>query len=178
MRWPGVVYLPPPYYASPNFDMRFYYPQYYDSQYFDPQYYETPVEPAPVEATVVAPAATGRLILDPQPEGAQVFVDGYYAGIPEDFSSVSGGGVLQAGQHRIDISAPGFEAVSLDVNIAPSQTLTYEGTLMPLPKRQDEQPGKPTIFYLIPGCYMGNIHPRDVKLPATCDLRAVVEFKY
>ena len=40
---------------------------------------------------------TGRLILDVQPRTAQVFVDGFYVGTPEDFSSDRGGLLLEAG---------------------------------------------------------------------------------
>jgi hypothetical protein len=33
---------------------------------------------------------------------------------------------------------------------------------------------KPTTFYFIPGCYMGNIPPEQMKLPAGCDLTRLV----
>jgi hypothetical protein len=29
------------------------------------------------------------------------------------------------------------------------------------------------IMYVIPGCYMGNVPPQDLKLPAGCDLSKV-----
>ena len=32
------------------------------------------------------------------------------------------------------------------------------------------------ILYLIPGCYVGNVHPREVKLPANCDLAKLTTF--
>jgi len=148
--------------------------------YFVPQYV-APIalasEPVPIEVEVEKPAATGRLILDEQPENAQVFVDGYYAGVPEDFSVARGGGVIEAGSHRIDLSAPGYEPLALDLKIAPDQSVTYRQTLKPITKLTDV-PGPPTTFYLIPGCYMGNVHPKEARLPATCDLGRVVEFRY
>ena len=55
-----------------------------------------------------APCGQARLILDVQPSAAEIFSDGYYAGVPEDFSAARGGGVLEAGVHRIDVSAPGL----------------------------------------------------------------------
>jgi len=172
VRWPGVVYFNPYFFTPQIVDPRFYDPRYYDPL-------EQPDEPEPVEPEVVEPAATGRLVLDfeAQPADVQVFVDGYYAGVPDDFGNARGGGVLAVGAHRIDLSAPDFEAVTFDVNIAANQIVTYRGSLKPVPKVQKE-PGKPTIFYLIPGCYMGNVHPREVRLPATCDLKVVVEFRY
>jgi hypothetical protein len=134
-------------------------------------------EPAPVPAPIEPRALpTGRLILDQQPENAQVFVDGYYAGVPEDFSAARGGGVLEAGAHRIDVSAPGYEGLSLDVRLAPNQSITYRGRLKQLSAWA--RPSAKTTFYLIPGCYMGNVPPRDAQLPASCDLSRAVEFQY
>ena len=153
--WPAVIYYAP----------------WYEPYPFSPQAAATPA-PVPVEQ----PAQTGRLVLDPQPEGAQVFVDGYYAGIPDDFSVVHGGGVIEAGQHRVDVSAPGYESLSIDVRVAANQSLTYRGTLKKIPPPSAKS--APVTFYLIPGCYMGNVPPKDARLPATCDLGRVVEFKY
>ena len=146
--------------------------------YYAPWYEPVPYvrEAAPAPEPVEQPAPTGRLILDPQPEGAQVFVDGYYAGIPDDFSVVHGGGVVESGQHRIEVSAPGHESVSIDVRIAASQSVTYRGRLKRIPPPAAKS--APTTFYLIPGCYMGNVPPKDARLPATCDLGRAVEFKY
>jgi hypothetical protein len=33
-------------------------------------------------------------------------------------------------------------------------------------------------FYLVPGCYMGNVPPEEANLPATCDLARAVSFQY
>jgi PEGA domain-containing protein len=153
--WPAVIYYAP----------------WYEPYPFSREAAVTPA-PAPVEQ----PTPTGRLILDPQPEGAQVFVDGYYAGIPDDFSVVHGGGVVEGGQHRIEVSAPGYESLSIDVRIAANQSVTYRGALKRIPPPTAKN--APVTFYLIPGCYMGNVPPKDARLPATCDLGRVVEFKY
>ena len=32
-------------------------------------------------------------------------------------------------------------------------------------------------MYLIPGCYMGNVPPQEVKLPAGCDASRVTTIK-
>src|SRR5688500_11387198 len=54
----------------------------------------------------------GRLVLEVSPAHAQVFADGYYVGMPVDFSGERGGGVLDAGIHRLDVSAPGYEPIT------------------------------------------------------------------
>ena len=159
-------------------DWRGRFPAWPVAVYYVP-YYE-PIapapEPVPPAAPLELPKPTGRLILDPQPEGTQVFIDGYYAGIPEDFDAARGGGVIEAGPHRIDLSASGYEPLSVDVRLAPNQSMTYRGTLKRFPP--PEAPSGSSTFYLIPGCYMGNVPPKDAHLSAACDLARVVEFKY
>ena len=71
----------------------------------------------------------GELRLDVSPRHAQVFVDGYYAGIVDDFDGAFQALKLESGAHRIDISAPGFETLTFDVRIDPGQDIRYRGTL-------------------------------------------------
>ena len=125
--------------------------------------------PRPVE-----PPAPGRLILDIEPADAQVFADGYYVGVPEDFSATRGGGLLVAGLHRIDLSAPGYESMGVNIRVAPGQRVTYRAALKALPPPVS---APPSTFYLIPGCYMGNIPPKDAHLPAACDQSRVVTWR-
>ena len=47
------------------------------------------------------------------------------------------------------------------------------------PPREPEPPFVPTgdrTLYVIPGCYVGNVPPKDVKLPASCDLSKLTTF--
>jgi hypothetical protein len=49
----------------------------------------------------------------------------------------------------------------------------------PPPPRAPEPPFVPTgdrTLYVIPGCYVGNVPPKDVKLPDTCDLAKLTTF--
>lgn len=56
----------------------------------------------------------------------------------------------------------------------------YRDSLVPEPPAKTEQapaPPAPTgskTLYMIPGCYMGNVSPKDMKLPAGCDLGKLV----
>ena len=123
--------------------------------------------PAPID-----PPAPGRLVLYVEPATAQVFADGYYIGVSGDFSPTHGGAPVDAGVHRLDISATGYESAAVDLRIVPGQLVTYRATLKPLPPPTVVAP---TTFYLIPGCYMGNIPPKDARLPASCDpTRAII----
>jgi hypothetical protein len=129
--------------------------------------------PEPPQKPVERPAL-GRLILDIAPATAQIFVDGYYVGVPEDFSAGGGGGLLEAGPHHIDVSADRHEPVAVEVMISGSHPVTYRASLKALPSPAMVPP---TTFYLIPGCYMGNIPPKDARLPSTCDQTRVVTWR-
>ncbi len=133
--------------------------------FYLPQPIAAPVSPPEPTPVVESPAA-GRLILDIQPPTAQVFADGYYIGVPGDFSAGRGGGLFETGPHRIDVSAAGYEPMTMDVRITAGQPATIRGELKALPPVVVVPP---TTFYLIPGCYMGNIPPKEAHLPATCD---------
>jgi hypothetical protein len=69
----------------------------------------------------------GGLRITDMPHEAQVFADGYYVGIVDDFDGVFQHLNLEAGPHRIEIRIPGYQddAVVFDVNIQPGRTITY-----------------------------------------------------
>jgi hypothetical protein len=75
----------------------------------------------------------GRLRLKVKPKEAQVFVDGYFAGIVDDFDGVFQRLHIETGPHRIELRADGYEPLSLEVRIQPGRTLTYKGELKKLP---------------------------------------------
>ena len=140
---------------------------------------------APVIVEQLSPA---RLILDIHPPTAQVFADGYYIGVPEDFRFEDGGAVLEPGPHRIDIMARDYEPVTFDVNLARGQSATFRHILRPIMRAPRPSPDDamkappaaktPATFYLIPGCYMGNVPPKEANLPATCDVARAVSVQY
>ena len=132
-----------------------------------------PAQPEP-PPKAVEPPALGRLILDIAPATAQIFVDGYYVGVPEDFSAGRGGGLLGAGPHHIDISADRHEPVAVELMISANHPVTYRAALKGFPPPAAVPP---TTFYLIPGCYMGNIPPKDAHLPPTCDQSRTVTWR-
>jgi len=120
--------------------------------------------------------AEGYLRLEVEPESAQVFVDGLYAGTVSDFRR-SGGGILEAGPHRIEFRAEGYDAQGVELRIRANDVLSYRGTLT----RRDERPelraaaGPPKTFYVIPRCYAGTSRPRADQLPAGCNVKDVRE---
>jgi hypothetical protein len=122
-------------------------------------------EPLPVE-----PPAKGSLILRVQPGSAQVWVDGYYAGAADDFDGSPRTLALDAGPHTIELDEPAHETVRFDVKTISNEPIIYRRELT----RVSVAPPPPiastsTPVYLIPGCYLGNVPPKDAELPATCD---------
>jgi hypothetical protein len=75
----------------------------------------------------------GEIRLDVSPRHAQVYVDGYYAGVVDDYDGVFQGLKLESGAYRIEITAPGYENLGFDVRISPGQKIRYEGNLRRLP---------------------------------------------
>jgi hypothetical protein len=128
---------------------------------------------------------TGSVRLDVQPAGMlQFYVDGYYVGTAND---TNGELELEAGPHTIEIRAPGYETLSFDVRITAQRLITYRGALTPMQPPTDpvqdpnppqpETPAPPTTIYFIPGCYLGNVPPEKVALPADCDLSKLITRK-
>lgn len=75
----------------------------------------------------------GALRLKVKPREAEVYVDGYYVGIVDNFDGIFQRLHVEAGPHRIEIRAPGYETVVFDVRIQPDRTTTYEGKLRAMP---------------------------------------------
>jgi hypothetical protein len=110
---------------------------------------------------------TGYLRLEVEPTTAQVYVDGLYAGIVADFRS--GGYPLDAGPHRIEIRADGFNSQSVELRIRANDVLAYRGTLTAREQRSEQRAAAaPKTFYVIPRCYAGDTPPTPEQLPASC----------
>lgn len=143
---------------------------------------------APPPATVVtAPVIatprplTGRLRLDVEPADLlQIFVDGTYVGTRADLGDAID---LAAGARRIEIRAPGYQTLVFDARIDAEREITYRGALGPVAGARPVTPPPPPVaptgsktMYVIPGCYMGNVSPVGMKLPAGCDITRMTTY--
>ncbi len=75
----------------------------------------------------------GGVRLRIRPRDAQVFVDGHYAGIVDDFDGTFQSLRLEQGGHKIEIHMPGFEDLELDIHVQPGRTITLNEDLRPRP---------------------------------------------
>jgi hypothetical protein len=137
--------------------------------------------PATAPAIVAAPApARGWLRLEIQPAAAmQIFVDGDYVGTTDELGTEL---ELEPGSRRIELRAKGYEPLTFNARVPAGQVLAYHDELQPAPAasrpepaaEQARTPARRQTFYFIPGCYLGNVPPQEVALPAGCDPRRAI----
>jgi len=166
------------------------WPLFYDaSTTATAEYPGGPTTPSASLATTASPPpAPGGLILEVEPGGdQQIYVDGYYIGTPVE---LAGRLELEAGPHVLEVTAAGYESLRVPVNLPAGRSITYRGSLQPIIGKSNSEPPKPDApapgpgpaappaapmtGYVIPGCYVGNVHPSEVTLPATCDASQVI----
>jgi len=75
----------------------------------------------------------GSLKLKVKPGDAQVYVDGYFSGLVDDYDGMFQKLNLEVGAHHIEVRADGYETLAFDVRIEFDQTVTYRGELQKLP---------------------------------------------
>jgi hypothetical protein len=71
----------------------------------------------------------GNVRFDVRPKEAEVYADGYYAGIADDFTGSSQLLVLVPGRHHIELRANGYESADFDVMVESGQTVDYRRNL-------------------------------------------------
>jgi hypothetical protein len=76
-------------------------------------------------------SAAGKIRITGAPTDAEVYVDGSYVGIVDDFDGTFQRLNLEPGVHRIELQAPGFQTVTVDVNLQPRQTINYRAAMRP-----------------------------------------------
>jgi PEGA domain len=74
-------------------------------------------------------ANMGGLSFEITPSTAQLFVDGALVGTVGQFTSTTQPLGLVAGRHQIEIRAPGYQTMSLDVDVIAGQVIPYQGAL-------------------------------------------------
>lgn len=126
---------------------------------------ETAPEPA-------RPHGTLRLELAPAVP-VQLHVDGFFIGTLDE---VGADLALEPGPHQVEARADGYETMQVGVKIEENRTISYRATLQPskttAPAAAAAAPPAPVArkpFYMIPGCYLGDVPPHQATLPKTCD---------
>jgi hypothetical protein len=113
-----------PYGYRPGWSLNLYFGRPY-STYGYPAY---PYSPGYGYYSVIPGRAYGALRIVDAPRNAQVLVDGYYAGVVDDYDGVFQHLNLEAGPHHIEIEVAGYPPIAFDVRIDPGRTVTYSAT--------------------------------------------------
>lgn len=75
----------------------------------------------------------GGLRLKVKPREAEVYVDGYFAGVVDDFDGAFQQLNLDVGPHRIELRATGYEPISFEIRTQPDEKITYKAELKRIP---------------------------------------------
>jgi hypothetical protein len=84
------------------------------------------------------PEASVRLEVTPR--DAEVYVDGYYAGVVDDFDGAFQRLRVEPGEHEIEIYREGFRPFSQKVYLTPDNTFRVRQTLLPLAQGEPPVP--------------------------------------
>jgi hypothetical protein len=76
---------------------------------------------------------SGSLRLKIKPREAKVYIDGYFVGEVDSFDGVFQKLGLDAGGHRVEVRADGYEPIQFEVLITPGESVTYKGELKRVP---------------------------------------------
>jgi hypothetical protein len=82
-----------------------------------------------IKHLVKGPEGIGGLRLKVTPRNAEVFVDGQFAGLVDEFDGVRQRLPISPGPHHIEIRAPRCEPLTYDILIHHRRTNTVEGAL-------------------------------------------------
>jgi hypothetical protein len=84
----------------------------------------------------------GSLRVEVKPREAQVYVDGYFAGLVDDFDGISQRLRAKPGEHQIEIYLPGFQSIKETMLFRPGSSLKLKTVMQPLASGEP-QPPKP-----------------------------------
>lgn len=170
-----VFFRPDNFHSNPQPQPPIFFPPFYGGGGYFPGGYPYPYDPSAYLAEHhLPPVPKGGLRFETNPESAQVFVDGNYVGVIEDFGLRGRPLELTIGPRHVELRAPGYEIVTFDLNITANQVSRYRGDLQriaaaPPPAAATTVAAIPKKFYVIPNCYAGT-RPPTRALPQGCSL--------
>jgi PEGA domain len=117
----------------------YYRPYYYSPFLFDPWYgYQYPYPPYPYGYTAYEPDASVRL--EVKPKQAEVYVDGYYAGIVDDFDGTFQRLRVSPGEHELELWLDGYHTVRQKVHLSQDNTFRIKYQMEKLAAGQAPEP--------------------------------------
>jgi hypothetical protein len=111
-----------------------------------------------------------RIRLAPEPaEDAAVYVDGFYAGVVDDFNGVFQSLPLTPGGHRITLYLGGYRTITRNIYLSPASMFTLQETMPQLDSGETAEP--PDVAPPVPappdGTYRTPVTPPRAQPPST-----------
>lgn len=78
--------------------------------------------------------------LEIKPKNAQVYLDGYYVGVVDQFDGIFQRLDVPTGEHELAVYLPGFHTYTQRVLFRPGETLHFKAILQPLPPGAPPEP--------------------------------------
>lgn len=135
------------YYGYPGWYWGFgaYYGPYYYNPWFYGAYWSYPYYYYPYDYV----AGGSSLKVNVEPKTAEVYVDGYLAGIVDQFDGMFQSLSVEPGEHEITVYQPGYRSIVQRLYMSPGATLRIKGVLEKLAPGEPEEP-RPQPTYQLP----------------------------
>jgi PEGA domain len=128
---PGRYHALPRAYAFPPIDVRLgYYYHPFFGFYYGPYY--GPFYPYPGPFVRHTRYSVSAIRVRVRPDTTQVYVNGYYAGIVDDFNGAFQRLYVPAGEHHLEFRLDGYVNIQQHVYVGPGDTLEITHTMRPL----------------------------------------------
>jgi hypothetical protein len=109
---------------------------------------------------------------------AAVYVDGFYAGVVDDFNGVFQALPLTPGGHRITLHLEGFRTITRHIYLSPASMFTLREAMQPLASGETAEP--PDVASPVPpppdGTYRGPVTPPRTQPPSAPSPTSSVDF--
>jgi len=137
----GVVTGGRPYYGTPYYGSRGSY-VFVGGYFYDPFYGPYPWWPRSAYGWGYYPVFDYRaeVRIEATPREAAVYVDGFYAGVVDDFDGTFQRLPLTPGGHKIELFMEGFRTVRKSLYLQPGSTIKMHETLVPLAAGETSEP--------------------------------------
>jgi hypothetical protein len=129
-----------PYFFSPLFYSGFYDPYYYGWYALSAQYPYGPYGRYPYGYGGYRYGAWSSARVEVKPRDAQVYVDGYFVGVVDQFDGVFQRLDLPAGEHELAVYLPGYHTYRERTLFRPGEGYHFKAILEPLPAGAPPEP--------------------------------------
>ena len=169
----GPVYGPRP--GGPHFSAGFYYGPYFGPYFYSPWFYSGFWWYPPYGYPYYWGAVGANLRIQVQPKSADVYVDGYLAGIVDEFDGTFQSMLVAPGSHEITVYQEGYKSIVQRMYLSIGSSYKIKGVMEKLaPGALDEpRPAPAPARYQEPqtGAPVGGTVPPESRAPAGAESR-------